>query len=208
MTQNEATKLGKAAQTIIAAMEKQNTTLRGLAAKAALVLARTDSNDTRKRAAVQAYASARLRPSIRKAALALLPAEIPDQNASPAVWNRFIGAVESALPVGKPRTNAPTITIAPKTTRATRPAAAKAAPAPIERDNGDRLIKARAHWQDLKTAAHRLARVSTRNLTGAELRFIAAVRGLPSRAPNASSTLREWRNFATKVEAANLNLPR
>ncbi len=85
--------------------------------------------------------------------------------------------------------------------------ATPAKPAPIERDNGDRLMAARTRWQDLKTAAHKLARVSTRNLTPAELRFIAAVRRLPSRGPNTSSTLREWRNFATKVEAANLKAP-
>ena len=83
----------------------------------------------------------------------------------------------------------------------------KAAPAPIDQDNGDRLMQARTRWQSLKVAAHKLARISTRNLTPAELRFIAAVRALPSRAPNQSNTLREWRSFAASVEAANLKAP-
>jgi hypothetical protein len=83
----------------------------------------------------------------------------------------------------------------------------KAAPAPIDQDNGDRLMQARTRWQSLKVAAHTLARISTRNLTPAELRFIAAVRALPSRAPNQSNTLREWRSFAASVEAASLKAP-
>jgi hypothetical protein len=84
----------------------------------------------------------------------------------------------------------------------TLPNAAK--PEPIELDNGDRLMGALKHWQTLKTAAHQLTRVSSRNLTPAELRFIDAVRRLPSKAPNASSNLREWRHFAKQVEAAEL----
>jgi hypothetical protein len=83
----------------------------------------------------------------------------------------------------------------------------KATAAPIDLDNGDRLMQARTRWQSLKVAAHTLARVGTRNLTPLELRFIAAVRALPSRAPNQSNTLREWRSFAASVEAANLKAP-
>ena len=89
---------------------------------------------------------------------------------------------------------------------AAKPATAPKA-APIERDNGDRLIAARNRWQDLKATAHKLARISTRNLNPAELRFVAAVRALPTRAPNESTTLREWRSFAALVEAANLKAP-
>lgn len=97
---------------------------------------------------------------------------------------------------------------APKTT-AHRVVTPRAALRPsIEHDDGTRLMAARNRWQDLKTAAHRLVRVGTRNLTAAELRFVAAVRTLPSRAPTQASTLREWRHFAKLVEAANLKAPR
>jgi hypothetical protein len=152
MTTQTATKLGRAAQTIIGAMDKEKTTLHGLATKAVAVLARKSA-----------------KPSVR----------VPSEAEKAAARKKF-------------------------QTRTAKPAA-KSAPvksAPIELDNGDRLIAARDLWRDTMTAAHRLSRTASRNLTGAELRLIEAARALPRIAPNEGSTLREWRSFAAKVEAA------
>jgi hypothetical protein len=89
---------------------------------------------------------------------------------------------------------------APRTLpKATSPAPAKA---PIELDNGDRLIAARTLWSATMTEAHRLSRTASRNLNSGELRLLEVARALPRTSPNEGSTLREWRHFAAKVEAA------
>lgn len=97
-----------------------------------------------------------------------------------------------------------------KAMKKTKPAAAvkrveppkdmKPLPPPIESDNGDRLMAARSAWSDTMATAHRLSRHGSRNITVDEQRFLEAARELPRKAPNANSTLREWRHFTQRVE--------
>lgn len=77
---------------------------------------------------------------------------------------------------------------------------------PIERDNGDRLMSAKHFAQ----AAHRAAASAVNrfhNAPGAIGKLAAAVNKLPA-IPTAGHTLREWRHFALKVEAARPGIER
>ena len=84
----------------------------------------------------------------------------------------------------------------PATTRA-RTAAPRP---PIEKDNGDRLMGAQQFAREARRAAASAVN-RFRNAPGAVGKLAAAVRQLPA-IPTAGHTLREWRHFAVKVEAA------
>lgn len=90
----------------------------------------------------------------------------------------------------------------PATTRA-RSAAPRP---PIEKDNGDRLMAA----QNFAREAHRAAASAVNrfhNAPGAVGKLATAVNKLPA-IPTAGHTLREWRHFALKVEAARPGIER
>lgn len=93
-------------------------------------------------------------------------------------------------PKPTPRKAAPVIRKATATPKA----------APLERDNGDRLVAARNFTRD----AHRIAEDAFnryRNAPAPVARLVAAVAALPD-IPTANHSLREWRVFTAKVEAA------
>ena len=90
----------------------------------------------------------------------------------------------------------------PATTRA-RTAAPRP---PIEKDNGDRLMAAQNFAREANRAAA-YALVRFRNAPGAVGKLAAAVKKLPA-TPTAGHTLREWRHFALKVEAARPGIER
>lgn len=84
---------------------------------------------------------------------------------------------------------------------APRKAAAAHKPAPpLERDNGDRLMAAR----DFARQAHHAAQDAFnryRNAPEPVARLVAAVSLLPM-VPSANHSLRQWRDFTAKIEAA------
>lgn len=101
--------------------------------------------------------------------------------------------------------------VGPRPKPAAKPTPRKAAPvirkatatpkaAPLERDNGDRLMAARNFTRE----AHRIAEDAFnryRNAPAPVARLVAAVAALPD-IPTANHSLREWRVFTAKVEAA------
>jgi len=101
--------------------------------------------------------------------------------------------------------------VGPRRKPAAKPTPRKAAPvirkataapkaAPLERDNGDRLMAARSFAREARLAA-RDAVNRYRNKPAPVARLVAAVAALPD-IPTANHTLREWRNFTAKVEVA------